>query len=53
MKLFDLGTTVLSGDDGVFKIGPVEDFLELLGFNIAKNEPLIVDSRGHVDWWRG
>jgi hypothetical protein len=47
MKLFDLGTTMLSADDGVFKVRPVEDFLELLGFNVAKLEPVIVDSRGH------
>ena len=44
-KLFDLGTSVLSGNDYVLEIRPIEDLFKLLGLNIAKLEPMVMDSR--------
>jgi hypothetical protein len=49
MKLFDLGMAVLSTNDDVFEIRPVEDFLELLGLDVAKLEALVMNSREHGD----
>jgi len=37
----------LSAKNYVFEISPVEDFLKLLSFNVAKVKPLVTDSRGH------
>ena len=47
VKLFYLGAAVFSGNDSVFDVRPIEDFLEMLGLNAAKLKPMVKDSGRH------